>query len=260
MSEEHLTPTFEERESSNTVAVVALVFSIIWLVLLITIFGIFLWIGALIIGLILWLIWLYKAPRGKAWAAIILSIIPLGLIWYGCYYVFNNIKEPANEFAQWAEANLNEEEFKDIDNDRFNAIAKFIAEEKINEIKWEDAETILANMTGDNVLQKGAYFFFNYMKEVFTDSLDAYNAWVVIEPSNENSSLLWWAINLSIDTASTWEVDIEEPIEDDTACIEIYEPVCGIDWNVYGNSCFLEKAGVELDETSTVTESGCVSE
>jgi hypothetical protein len=29
MSEEHLTPTFEERESSNTVAVVALVFSII---------------------------------------------------------------------------------------------------------------------------------------------------------------------------------------------------------------------------------------
>ena len=98
------------------------------------------------------------------------------------------------------------------------------------------------------------------MKEVFTDSLDAYNAWVVIEPSNENSSLLWWAINLSIDTASTWEVDIEEPIEDDTACIEIYEPVCGIDWNVYGNSCFLEKAGVELDETSTVTESGCVSE
>ena len=260
MSEEHLTPTFEERESSNTVAVVALVFSIIWLVLLITIFGIFLWIGALIIGLILWLIWLYKAPRGKAWAAIILSIIPLGLIWYGCYYVFNNIKEPANEFAQWAEANLSEEEFKDIDNDRFNAIAKFIAEEKINEIKWEDAETILANMTGDNVLQKGAYFFFDYMKEVFTDSLEAYKAWVVIEPSNENSSLLWWAINLSIDTASTWEVDIEEPIEDDTACIEIYEPVCGIDWNVYGNSCFLEKAGVELDEGSTATESGCVSE
>lgn len=228
MSEEHLTPTFEERESSNTVAVVALVFSIIWLILLITIFGIFLGIGALIIGLILWLIWLYKAPRGKAWAAIILSIIPLGLIWYGCYYVFNNIKEPANEFAQWAEANLTEEKFKD--------------------------------MTGDNLLEKGAYFFFNYMKEVFTDSLDAYNAWVVIEPSNENSSLLWWAINLSIDTASTWEVDIEEPIEDDTACIEIYEPVCGIDWNVYGNSCFLEKAGVELDETSTVTESGCVSE
>jgi hypothetical protein len=31
-------------------------------------------------------------------------------------------------------------------------------------------------MTGDNVLEKGAYFFFDYMKEVFTDSLDAYNA------------------------------------------------------------------------------------
>ena len=254
MSEEHLTPTFEERESSNTVAVVALVFSIIWLILLITIFGIFLGIGALIIGLILWLIWLYKAPRGKAWAAIILSIIPLGLIWYGCYYVFNNIKEPANEFAQWAEANLNEEDFKDIDNDRFNAIAKFIAEEKINEIKWEDAETILANMTGDNVLQKGAYFFFDYMKEVFTDSLEAYKAWVVIEPSNE------WAISFSIDSSSTGDVVIEEPIEDDTACIDIYEPVCGIDGNVYGNSCYLEKAGVEIDEESTATESGCVSE
>jgi len=260
MSEEHLTPTFEERESSNTVAVVALVFSIIWLVLLITIFGIFLGIGALIIGLILWLIWLYKAPRGKAWAAIILSIIPLGLIWYGCYYIFNNIKEPANEFVQWAEANLTEEKFKDIDNDRFNAIAKFIAEEKINEIKWEDAEAVLANITGDNIIEKWAYFFFDYMKEVFTDSLEAYNAWVVIEPSNENSSLLWSAVSFSINTNSTGDVDIEEPVEDDTACIEIYEPVCGIDWNVYGNSCFLEKAGVELDETSTATESGCVNE
>ena len=114
MSEEHLTPTFEERESRNTVAVVALVFSIIWLILLITIFGIFLGIGALIIGLILWLIWLYKAPRGKAWAAIIISVIPLGLIWYGCSYVFNNIKKVVVHMNNTAFNRMSDTQYKEV--------------------------------------------------------------------------------------------------------------------------------------------------
>ena len=82
------------------------------------------------------------------------------------------------------------------------------------------------------------------------------------------ASSLWNAFKISIST-STGAIEesiIEkesltgEEIVDDTVCIEIYEPVCGVDGNVYWNSCFLEKAGVELDEAATATESWCVSE
>ena len=42
MGEEHLTPSFEERKESNVVGIVALIFSIIGLILFISIIGIFL--------------------------------------------------------------------------------------------------------------------------------------------------------------------------------------------------------------------------
>lgn len=266
MSEEHLTPSFEEKKESNVVGIVALIFSIIGLILFISIFGIFLWIGALLIGLILWIIGLFIRPRGKAIAAVIISIIPLGLVACACGYLWNNIKAPVNEFGEWAKANLTEEQFKDIDQDRFNNISQFIVDEHIASYSWVDLEELLNNTTGSNYLEKGAYFFFDFLEDVITESLDAYNNWIVITPDGESNIINWSlgsAISFTFDEISsdTWDTEeTGEVIEDDTVCIEIYEPVCGVDGNVYWNSCFLEKAGVELDETATATESGCVSE
>jgi hypothetical protein len=121
--------------------------------------------------------------------------------------------------------------------------------------------------SGSTAIEKWAYMFFDFIKEGFGQTMDAYNAGIVIEWTGD--SLIWNIIDLSVSDLSvgvswnTWdseELTDNVVIEDDTACIEIYQPVCWIDGNVYWNSCFLEKAGVELDETATATEEGCVNE
>jgi len=265
MTEEHLTPVFEEgQKKNNTVALVWMIFSIIWLLLFISIFWIFFSIPLLVIGLILWIIGLFFSPRGKAIAAVILSIIPLGLLSFGIFYVVNGIKAPLEDFAAWAEENINEEDFKDYDKERFNATADVVFQNLAETYKEKDFEAMFNTASGSNVIEKWAYLFFDFVKEGFAQTIDAYNAGIEIEPLD--SSLIWGSIGSIVDLSfdiTTWDnegLTDDVVIEDDTACIEIYQPVCWIDGNVYWNSCFLEKAGVELDESSTATEEGCVSE
>jgi hypothetical protein len=66
----------------NTLGLVALILAIVGLFLLISIIGSPLGIILLIVALILGIIAVFKKPRGKAIASIIISFIPLGIIAY----------------------------------------------------------------------------------------------------------------------------------------------------------------------------------
>ena len=257
VGEEHLTPSFYEPKEKNTVALVWLILSIIWLIFFITIFWIILAIPLLVLWFILWVIGLFFKPRGKAIAAIIISLIPWIIVYAFWFFLWSNVKMPTQEFVQWAETTFTWEEFKNIDQERFNAISQYVGNNYFERITTDEMEAMFNEATGSNSIEKGAYFFFDLVKNIINESVELYNSDIAFDLTG--SSALWSSLNISIST-NTGELEDEIISGDDTACTMIYEPVCWVDGQVYWNSCVLEKAGIELDETATATESWCVSE
>jgi hypothetical protein len=96
MTEKNLTPT------KNTLATVALMLSIIGLVLSFFVIG----IPLLVLSLLLGIIALFKAPRGKARASIILSIIPLGLFGWLIGMISRMLISATVEFTDWMQTEI----------------------------------------------------------------------------------------------------------------------------------------------------------
>lgn len=191
-----------EESKKNTVATVGMRFSIIWLIALITLFFAWLWFPLLFVWFVLWIIGLFYKPRGKARVAICIPLVVFIAIASVICYIWSSVKTPAKEFWNWAQTQLNEETFNEIDEDRFELIAK---EEFNNLIKSKDNEEfkkMYENSTGSNAIEKWSYVFFDILKEWITNSLDAYN----------NTEIL-----------DIEENDIDEDIDDSDDTSEIIE-------------------------------------
>jgi energy-coupling factor transporter transmembrane protein EcfT len=88
-------------KKSNTCGLLALIFALIGVVLTISLIGAPIGIIFLIVAGILGLIGLFKAPRGKAWAGIVISLISLFAIGYAVQWMVNIAFEPIKEFVVW---------------------------------------------------------------------------------------------------------------------------------------------------------------
>ena len=85
----------------NTLGLVALVIAVIGLLLTISIAGSFFGIPLLVLAFILGLIALFKRPRGKARASVIVSGLPLGCFCY-LFAVFGSLFiQPIVDFSVW---------------------------------------------------------------------------------------------------------------------------------------------------------------
>ncbi len=168
----------EDWAKKNTVGKVGMIFSIIGLVLVITIIWLWLWFWCLIIWLILWIIGLFFKPKGKAIAAVIISIITLWLMALGCFYLYKQVKTPATEFVTWLETISEDPQYAALFDENNSDKLENLIEAKCWNIPdnfvSEDFDTILENAKWDNMIQKFSFIIFDSAKTCMQDALDSY--------------------------------------------------------------------------------------
>ena len=166
----------EELNKKNTVATVGMRFSIIWLILLVTVFLAWFWFPLLFVWFILWIIGLFNKPRGKARVAIIIPLVVfITTISIGCY-IWSSVKTPVKEFWDWAKVQLEQIDEETFDNDRFSAITNEEFSSIFSGMTEDDFKLLLENSTWSNALEKWSYALFGLLQQGLENSLEKYNS------------------------------------------------------------------------------------
>ena len=164
-----------QNEQKNTVATVGMVFSIIWLIALITVIFAWLWLPLLFIWFILWIIGLFYKPRGKARVAVSIPLIVFIAIFSACAYIWSSIKAPAMQFVDRLKIEFEDIDEETFDNDRFNEIVNEEFNNIFSSINEEDFKSLLEASTWSNILEKWSYVFFDILQQGIESSLEKYN-------------------------------------------------------------------------------------
>ena len=205
-----------QNEPKNTVALVGMICSIIWLILLFTIIGSVFWFFLLFLWLILGIIGLFYKPRGKARVAVCIPLIVFISIFSIFAYIWSSIKTPAMQFVDRVKVefeNIDEETF---DDERFNEIVNEEFNNIFSSINEEDFKALLEASTWSNILEKWSYVFFWMLQEGMESSLEKYNNGYIPEISDENNVL-----DIDIDVNNNEEDNKKDEIIEE---IEIEEP------------------------------------
>lgn len=220
MTEENKNLTSDQ---SNTVALVWMIFSIVWLILTITVLFSRLWIPLLILWFILWIIGLFSKPRWKARVAIIIPLIVFLILAACLCYLWKSFKTPAHEFINWAQERtqdinpetLDDDKFENIVNSEFNQLLGSLSEEDVNEL-YETSQ-------GNNALEKRAYVFFNVLQQGMENALTTYS----VESDNkiENPEALPIAEEENVVTEENQDAESSEeaPTVDENPTVENVE-------------------------------------
>lgn len=179
-----------QNEQKNTVATVGMVFSIIWLVALITVLFARLWLPLLFVWFILWIIGLFYKPRGKAWVAVCIPLVVFIAIFSVIAYVWSSIKTPATQFADWIKVEFENFGEENYDNERFNAITNEEFNNIFSSLTEEEFESLIENSTGSNILEKWSYVIFGLLQQGFETSIERYNNWDFPEISDDDNQII----------------------------------------------------------------------
>lgn len=191
----------EIQTQKNTVATVGMRFSISWLIAMILIIlgflclfikqivllwiilffmGTFLWLFSwwiLNFGIwfILWIIWLFFKPRKRARVAIIIPLlvfITSIVIWR--LYVWNSVKTPAVEFANWTNENITPRLNWDLDENKFQQILTDEVNKVISSKTNDELKSLYENSTWSNAIERFSYLFFDLTKQWIENALNTY--------------------------------------------------------------------------------------
>ena len=202
----------EIQTQKNTVATVGMRFSIIGLILLITV--VFSWIGLILlfIGFILWIVGLFSKPRGKARAAVLIPLLVFiaGLIAW--LYVWNSVKTPAMEFVNYVENKMAPIDPETLDDERFEYLLEVEANKVFKNIKEDERKSMYDASTGKNAIQKWSYLIFGLLQQAFDTAWEKYESWELPEAVVE-------------DNIVDVDVSVNEDEEEDTQVTESAELV-----------------------------------
>ena len=198
-----------QNEKKNTVATIGMVFSIIWLIALITILFARLWLPLLFIWFILWIIGLFYKPRGKARVAICIPLIVFIAIFAAVTYVWSSIKTPATEFMDWIKVEFENFDEDNYDNERFNAITNEEFNNIFSSLTEEEFESLLETSTWSNMLEKWSYVIFGLLQQGFETSIERYNNWDSPEINDTENQLITIDIENESTTEETNNTDVE---------------------------------------------------
>lgn len=163
-----------QTEQKNTVALVGMIFSIVWFVLLFSIIGTWFGFILLCIWFILWIIWLFYKPRGKARIAVCIPLVVFITIAALLCHLRSSIKTPANEFKDWASVRFEQLDEEDFDDDKFELILQKEINDVLNSKTEAEREEAYKNATGSNAIEKWSYLFFDALKLTLDNSLEKY--------------------------------------------------------------------------------------
>ena len=199
-----------QTEQKNTVALVGMIFSIVWLVLLFTIIGTWFGFILLCIWFILWIIWLFYKPRGKARVAVCIPLVVFIAIAALICHLRSSIKTPAHEFKDWASVRFEQLDEEDFDDDKFELILQKEANDIINSKTEAEREEAYKNATWSNAIEKWSYLFFDALKETLDNSLEKYynNELPEIDENDDENNIIDVDVEVTDD-----ENDSEEPSE-----------------------------------------------
>lgn len=164
-----------EENQKNTVATVGMIFSIVWLILLITVILAWFWLPLLFVWFILWIIGLFYKPRGRARVAICIPLVVFITIASIICWLWSSVKTPTMQFVDWAKVefeNIDEETF---DQDRFNAITNEEFNNIVSTIDENQFTSMIENSTWSNILEKWAYVIAGILQQGLENSLEKYN-------------------------------------------------------------------------------------
>lgn len=176
----------EIQTQKNTVATVGMRFSIVGLILLITVFFSRLWLPLLFVWLILWIVGLFSKPRGRARVAIIIPLL-VYIAWIIAWiYVWNSIKTPLMNFSNNIQTTMDTlEKDENFDEERFSKIL----EAELNGLKtYPDTEIkdIIDASTWSNILEKFFTTVFGLVQQGFDNAVEKYENWEIPEINDDD--------------------------------------------------------------------------
>ena len=157
-----------QNEQKNTVGTVGMRFSIIWLILTITLFFIRLGMPLLFLWFILWIIGLFYKPRKRARIAVSIPLVIFIISVCIMCYIWKSIKAPANEFKNWTETELEQLKEENFDEDRFENILQSEINSLVKSKTEEDWRAEYEASTGSN-------FLVSLFQQSIENALEKYN-------------------------------------------------------------------------------------